>query len=488
MEKIPAPRATLAQTEGDSDTWFEDWYNSGGRTYLKINARTEEGRQAVVKFNNFESEWAELGGDDMTPSEQYHCIMKLLSQKKMKDDTYMGAIEMMHRLMATTQLLTNSTPDHFTAMIKEGTLLMRTFVELGVVGPKGKTPNISKFNNAVNKVFDPESNRYAMLDDEVNVTIFYANNPNVVATELLRALRTRSKYISAAKIHSARQPATSHIAQWGQSFITKMSTTAIAKHPSVENLKTNFIKRINQKEAEAKWKAGGEDPVTAWGLSDILQKKTIQQYIRDPTNVANYKKVANLLSVPSVEDKNVIIRPPFYLSYTHLAREPGHMEGGVYNLTGEMRNQILACPPIMTYLWASLKNQTAKEVSGDADLVKLIQYALGFHFGAASGQANLDTIHGAFVAQYGFEVKAQHTTNQLEGVFLVLPVTVMAVNMLNACISCASSGERDQSVDDIMKAVQQASLLFHGAFQAMESSIGTSTTSSTIYHLSKSNS
>ena len=72
----------LAQTEGDSDTWFEDWNNSGGRTYLKINARTEEGRQAVVKFNNFESEWAELGGDDMTPSEQYHCIMKLLSQKK----------------------------------------------------------------------------------------------------------------------------------------------------------------------------------------------------------------------------------------------------------------------------------------------------------------------------------------------------------------------------------------------------------------------
>ena len=141
----------------------------------------------------------------------------------------------------------------------------------------------------------------------------------------------------------------------------------------------------------------------------------------------------------------------------------------------------------MTYLWSSMKNQTVKVVSGDAELVKLIEYALRFHFGAESVQTNLDTLHGAFSAQYGFQVKAQYTVNQLEGNFLVLLVTIIAVNMLNACILCASRGGNDQSDDDIMKKVKQASLLYHGTFQTMESSVSKSTTSSTMFHLSKSN-
>ena len=166
---------------------------------------------AVVEFNKFESEWATSHGNENKSSEQYHLLMKLLSENKMKDNIYFSLIEMMNRALAIVQLLTNSKPDHFTAQMEEGTLDMRTFIEVEIVG--SKWPHVTKNNAAIDNVFKPESKHYAMLDNEVDVTIFYANNPDVDAKNLLRAFGTRSKYISNAKINFARQPATSHIAK-----------------------------------------------------------------------------------------------------------------------------------------------------------------------------------------------------------------------------------------------------------------------------------
>ena len=55
LEKISAPLTTLTQSIDKSGKWFEDWDNNAGRDYLKINARTVEGRKSIVKFNSFES-------------------------------------------------------------------------------------------------------------------------------------------------------------------------------------------------------------------------------------------------------------------------------------------------------------------------------------------------------------------------------------------------------------------------------------------------
>ena len=103
-------------------------------------------------------------------------------------------------------------------------------------------------------------------------------------------------------------------------------------------------------------------------------------------------------------------------------------------------------------------------------------------------QVNLDTIYRAFTAQYGFQVKVQYTVDDLEGKFLVLPVRIFAVNILNACISCASLDGDDNPVNATEKQINKASMLFSGAFQTVETSVGISTPPSTMYHLSKSNS
>ena len=164
--------------------------------------------------------------------------------------------------------------------------------------------------------------------------------------------------------------------------------------------------------AAKKWKNSKEDEDKAWGVSKVLQQKAIKEYIQDPLSKRNYNAAVKVLTVP--KDNNVTISPLFYQSFSRIAQEPGALgKGAPFNLTGEMRNQILACPAFMTFLWAALKNQPAKSVSGDVTLVKLIEYTLRFHFGTNSGHVNLATIHGAFTftVHYGVSAKAQHTVN-----------------------------------------------------------------------------
>ena len=134
--KIEAPLATLASTQDHSATLFEDWYNGQGEAYLKNNTCIKEGRDSIVKFNKFETEWETVSANDMEPREQYHCLIKLLSQKEMKDDTYGGPIEVMHRWLATAQLLTMSATDQFTAEMKQGNLKIQQFIDLGIGGTK----------------------------------------------------------------------------------------------------------------------------------------------------------------------------------------------------------------------------------------------------------------------------------------------------------------------------------------------------------------
>ena len=65
-----------------------------------------------------------------------------------------------------------------------------------------------------------------------------------------------------------------------------------------------------------------------------------------------------------------------------------------------------------------------------------------------------------------------------------MSVTILAVHMLNACILYGSRDEDGQPVKDTMAKINEAAVLFNGASQAMESSIGAPITDSTVFHLS----
>ena len=70
-----------------------------------------------------------------------------------------------------------------------------------------------------------------MLDKNLSIPVYYATNKDVDATQLMKALRTKSRCISDNKIGSARPNSTSLLGSWGKNFIQKMKPNSITYNP-----------------------------------------------------------------------------------------------------------------------------------------------------------------------------------------------------------------------------------------------------------------
>jgi len=95
----------------------------------------------------------------------------------------------------------------------------------------------------------PDDDRGAMLDEMVNVTVYYVTNHEVDVADLLLAMQIKSRLISDSKINSARPSAGSLIGAFGKKFMASMTINAITCHPDTSRNTTPIQKRLMQKEA-----------------------------------------------------------------------------------------------------------------------------------------------------------------------------------------------------------------------------------------------
>jgi len=134
------PKATIAPKEQDcTDNWYQQWLNNGGVEYLQSDLRIKQGREAVINYNGFSAEWKanrEMQVEETTVQQKIAYLMKLLAKKKMKDDIYHSLIEMMHRQITITQIVTASKVNHFTGALVPGSLTVENFECPGIVSKK----------------------------------------------------------------------------------------------------------------------------------------------------------------------------------------------------------------------------------------------------------------------------------------------------------------------------------------------------------------
>ncbi len=128
-------------------------------------------------------------------------MVKLLTKKIMKDDIYHSPIKMMHQQIAITQIMTAIEVNHYTVALVPNSLTVEKFEDAGIVSKK--TPTEQEFSERLQKMLTPENDRGAMLDEMVNVTVYYVTNHAVDVKDLLRAMKIKSRHISDSKINSA---------------------------------------------------------------------------------------------------------------------------------------------------------------------------------------------------------------------------------------------------------------------------------------------
>lgn len=481
----PLPVATIAPSdEACSDDWYQKWLDEGGEDYLLNDLRTEEGRREVIQYNNFTDEWdndEEMASDDTTVDQKIAWIVKLIAKKKMSANIYHSPIEMMHRQIAVTHVMTASTVDHYTAGLVPNSLTVKNFVSTGIATTK--VPTTEEFNKRLSQVLKPNNERMGMMDEYVTVTVYYVTNHGVNINDILNAMRVKSCHISDSKINSARPSAGSQIGAYGKQFMLSMNIDAITHKPNTSSFTCPLQKRLSKARAAKAFNDSNKDEQTAWKVCPLLTMEVMKDYIRDPLNDKLLNKVKNLLSCPreGTSGENDRLTPPYYLDFQRMARQPGTLEEG-YNVSGEIMNEFILCPIFMLYLYAGRKNITPREAVGNHKLVKLIEYTMRFHLGAESGHSNLTKIHGAFSCQYEFTCQDQSTIYEEWGG--LIGACVMCINMFNACLASASYKEK-LPPQERLKKVKVAANLFNGAFQTLDSTAGNPSIASTIHHLGK---
>ena len=108
--------------------WFIKWYNEGGsKEYLQLDTRTEAGRLAVARFNDYEKEWAAKLESLENTNETHNMIYELLylhTKKGNKDDIYGSSTEGLHRGLAIMHTLVKSKVNPFTGEIVPNSLTL----------------------------------------------------------------------------------------------------------------------------------------------------------------------------------------------------------------------------------------------------------------------------------------------------------------------------------------------------------------------------
>ena len=481
----PIPVATIAPSdEACIGDWYQQWLDRGGDQYLLNDLRTEEGRLKVIQYNNFTDEWdkdEEMASEDTTVDQKIAWIVKMIAKKKMSANIYHSPIEMMHRQIAVTHVMTASTVNHYTAGLVTSSLMVDNFVDTGIAITK--MPTADAFDKRLTEVLTPNSKRVGMMDEYVTVTVYYVTNHEVNVEELLNAMRIKSRHISDSKINSARPSAGSQIGAYGKQFMLSMNIDAITYKPDTSCFTCPLQIRLSKKAATKVFNDSEKDEEKAWGVCQLLTMEVMKEYIRDPLNDKLLKQVKNLLACPreGASDQDGRLTPPYYLDFERIARQPGTLDGG-YNVSGEIANEFILCPIFMLYLYADRKNITPREAAGKEKLVKLIDYTMRFHLGAETGHTNLTKIHGAFSGQYEFTYQDQnHIYEEWEG---LIGACVMCINMFNACLASASYKE-GLTPEERLKKVKAAAHLFNGAFQTLDSAAGNPSIVSTTHHLGK---
>ena len=479
LENIDTPMATVIDIDDPkkANEWYDDFIdNKGGGEYYLNDLRTQPGIDSVLEFNGWVEDWNSDGHHTKPVRDQYFLLMRKLAAGKMKSDIYLGPSEGMHRCWAITNMMAKSAPDAFYATVQPDTLTPQTFSGVNICG--STIPTKEQFDSDHTMATTFETPEGKMLDGPMHAAVYYATNNEVNVDQLLHAFRTKSQSISAGKLDSARPSPTSLIGKWGHGFINNISATALLNELVTSNHTATVQKRELLVAAQNAWAQSGEK---AWGLSELLVDQVLNEYVKNPFDTGNYERMLALLQVRAKSSVATTVKPPFNVSYKTMVAEMG--EGK--NITGEIRNQYLACPVFMTYLWAGLRGIPYNRAAGDPELVGLIHYTMRFHLGPDSGQANMSSMHGAFTAQYGHGYSTNSTYNQLKGDHQVIAATVFLVHLMNSCIAEANSRDiiPSGSMSATRERFKQAANLFNGALQTMDTR-GNSVLS-TVQHLSK---
>ena len=389
---------------------IRDWLTDKNTTDCFLqNLYTKSGRDVTAEFYNYAVQWKDveqnLSGDT---SVQKTVFSFLLCHQEHKNRRLMaGFREGQHRFCALVHASTASAIDVINGFITPDTLTADDFKNVDIQG-EDNAPTDAEFRRHMKTVLPTNGYENIMLNELMPVEVTFITNPKVDVPVLHRALMTSSRAVSDAKIDSARPSATHQIGDLAETFISELTTYAFTTDIDSSNCSFKPHKRIKPGVASKLYETYNGDVNEAFPAPTLINHKHYVDYCKDPFSDSTKRNMKELLQAPmldSLTSKTIgsaespkMQTVPFPITFEKIVHETGPMEQSVHCATGQMRNEIYLAPPIISLIFAQMKNTHPRDMQTSKERLDIILYFIRFHLGAQSGYTSQLQIHGALEA------------------------------------------------------------------------------------------
>ena len=410
-----------------------------------------------------------------------------------------GFREGQHRFCALVHASTGSAIDVINGFITPNTLTADDFKNVDIQG-EDNVPTDAEFRRHMKTVLPSNnSQQNIMLNEQTPVEVTFITNPKVDVPTLHQALMTSSRAVSDAKIDSARPSATHQIGDLAETFISKLTIDAFKTDIDSSGCSFKPHNRIKRGVVTNLYETCNGDVNAAFPAPDLINHEHYVDYCKDPFSDSTRRNMKKLLQAPMRDAQTYEVigsaespemhTVPFPITFDKIVHETGPMAQNAHLATGQMRNEIYLAPPIISLIFAQMKNTHPRDIQTSKERLDIILYFIWFHLGAQSGYASQLKVHAALEAFFstteGQEISSKK--NRYCDIFDGLPAAAdLCIRMINAAIAKGCTNDRNETDSDMINKLAYQVQCAGNAFKHMDDSVGNAAAKSTIQNLCKS--
>lgn len=281
--------ALCPPSENFDKNWFKDWLDNGGRDYLSIDPRSDEGQQSIAKFHDISQHWTTWLNQNRkgsTIATRIDGLLRLINIHSEKPRISLHFIEGKHRLKGFVNAELDARIDPRSAEIKVNTLDLNELVDRIV--PHEKSKDGKPFHKHDHNVLMQSSRLFA---SSFSVKIHAVTNETAPAKEIGGACVEISRAISRGKRNSAHRKEFDIIAEKGRQIFHNMQEACLKHQPNFSSYDQKSFKQE--------------------GADDALR-----HFINNPFNMASETQFQDAYACPTDDNATgVMLKPPFIPSF-----------------------------------------------------------------------------------------------------------------------------------------------------------------------------
>lgn len=459
-------RVTITPRGSINPMWMDEILNAGLEEQLsKQPLHNEDDILSIVKYQGWDETWNELKKDHdehTSVQKKYVDLIRCRARNGTKDDIIAGLREGMHRGLGFGQAALRSIFHADTGMFSPDTLNLAEFEKYFPV-PKNATDDGLK--SRMDEVMQSHS---GFMFEPFAIKGSWIVTRDHSASKVMRAMTATSRAIYDGKRLVASESTGAAIGKFGAALILSVAEAEEAFDDLPDLGKCGKVpqhvrksKKEVAKEVETAIEEGADSKDIYRSIS-LLNNKSFQQYIMDPTSTQKLDNVRKLLSFQT-KLHNKTVKAPLPVSYTTMSLEPVDEKKDSATMTSESILNLLMAPFVAGILYAAEQDETPRIACRHKANRDLVSYILTFHLLGRSGFPENNSVHGALESIYGIGSAQKENVSKAYGGFIgavMLVCHVLTALVVDACDEPTVEGKKE--------ALKQAAVVFEQMFKAMD--------------------